>query len=123
MTANTLVMEVVEMPADVRKLIAATLVDAEAENGCLILEGDEADEAAFVEFVNMQLETARIQDGLVEPDLDQAHADLDYEGDRECDEMLFQRYLNESCRTCGGPCEPGVCEVLTAGEWCEVHNG
>jgi hypothetical protein len=109
----TYVVDVVEMPADVRELMSTMLSEAPAaEGGCIILDGEEAEEAMFVEFVNMQFETARIQDGLDEPDIVQ-----DFEDNPEYDEVLFQQYLNKACCTCGGPCEPGACEVLTGDEW------
>jgi hypothetical protein len=96
------------IPAEVRVLMAQMLRDASSQEGCLIIEED-----TWEQFVNCELETARIQDGLDQPDMDQVLADLAYEGESEFNEALYQHYLEESCRTCGGPCEPGACQVLT----------
>jgi hypothetical protein len=96
-----------EIPADVRVVMAQMLSDTVTRDGCLIIEED-----TWEQFVNAELETARIQDGLDEPDIVQ-----DFEDNPEYDEVLFQQYLNKACCTCGGPCEPGACEVLTGDEW------
>ena len=106
MTIQTYVVD--EIPVDVRMLMAQMLSDAAAQDGCLIVEVD-----PWEQFVNCELETARIQDGLNTPDIGQ----VAYEGDPEFNETLYQRYLEESCRTCGGPCEPGACEALAGNEW------
>ena len=108
----TNVVDVVEIPADVRAMMVQMLSDAAAQDGCLIVKVD-----TWEQFVNCELETARIQDGLNAPDISLVIDDLAYEGEPEFNETLYQRYLEESCRTCSGPCEPGVCEVLAGNEW------
>jgi hypothetical protein len=108
----TYIVDVVEMPDEVRDLMAEMFGDAVAQNGCLIIEED-----TWEQFVNEQLETARIQDIDAGLGVEQVFDDPVYVDNPEYDEMLFHQYLATACCNCGGPCEPGTCEVLTENEW------